>query len=286
MDVVLLMIAISLAILLVICIWFFFGKGSKKTKQEQGAAPRGPVARRAVGVRGANVRQRRPNRPVAEEHHDEASDGEGDEARAGELGDLSKLGAKKRAKLEAKAERKVQREIEERDREERKKREQREQEERDKASAKEREEERRREEAEKAELEERKRKEYEEYLKLKEAFSVEEEGFSGSPEGEEQSLLAEFVEHVKSSKVVVLEDLAQRFGLKTQHAIDRVKQMQEDGILSGVIDDRGKFIYISKQELEAVAKFVRQRGRVSIAELAEHSNSLINLNPGATLVEA
>jgi hypothetical protein len=50
-------------------------------------------------------------------------------------------------------------------------------------------------------------------------------------------------------------------------------------LLSGVVDDRGKFIYISPDELEAVAKFVKQRGRVSIAELAESSNKLINLNP-------
>lgn len=28
--------------------------------------------------------------------------------------------------------------------------------------------------------------------------------------------------------------------------------------LSGVIDDRGKFIYISEDELTAVAKFIRQ----------------------------
>lgn len=49
--------------------------------------------------------------------------------------------------------------------------------------------------------------------------------------------------------------------------------------ISGVIDDRGKFIYISKQELEGVAKFIRQRGRVSIAELAESSNTLITLTP-------
>ena len=48
--------------------------------------------------------------------------------------------------------------------------------------------------------------------------------------------------------------------------------------LPGVVDDRGKFIYISPDELEAVAKFIKQRGRVSIAELAESSNKLINLN--------
>lgn len=46
-----------------------------------------------------------------------------------------------------------------------------------------------------------------------------------------------------------------------------------------MIDDRGKFIYISMEEYEAVAKFIKQRGRVSITELAESSNQLINLNP-------
>lgn len=44
---------------------------------------------------------------------------------------------------------------------------------------------------------------------------------------------------------------------------------------TGVIDDRGKFIYITPEELAAVANFIRQRGRVSIAELAQASNSLI-----------
>ena len=46
-----------------------------------------------------------------------------------------------------------------------------------------------------------------------------------------------------------------------------------------MIDDRGKFIYITMEELESVAKFIRQHGRVSISELAESSNRLINLNP-------
>jgi len=49
--------------------------------------------------------------------------------------------------------------------------------------------------------------------------------------------------------------------------------------LTGVIDDRGKFIYITMDELHAVAKHMRQHGRVSIVELAESSNRLINLNP-------
>ena len=61
--------------------------------------------------------------------------------------------------------------------------------------------------------------------------------------------------------------------------IDRIKSLQEEERLSGVLDDRGKFIYITREEYEAVAKFIKQRGRVSITELAEFSNKLINLNP-------
>ncbi|XP_071529456.1 DDRGK domain-containing protein 1-like [Panulirus ornatus] len=80
-------------------------------------------------------------------------------------------------------------------------------------------------------------------------------------------------------KVAVLEDLAARFKLKTQEIINKVTELQKEGTLTGVIDDRGKFIYISKQELEGVAKFIKQRGRVSIAELAESSNTLITLTP-------
>ncbi len=47
----------------------------------------------------------------------------------------------------------------------------------------------------------------------------------------------------------------------------------------GVIDDRGKFIYISLEEMEAIAKFIRQRGRVSLSDLAESSNLLIQIGP-------
>lgn len=51
--------------------------------------------------------------------------------------------------------------------------------------------------------------------------------------------------------------------------------------LPGVMDDRGKFIYISREELEGVARFIRQRGRITITDLAEASGTLISLTPDA-----
>lgn len=62
-----------------------------------------------------------------------------------------------------------------------------------------------------------------------------------------------------------------------------MQSLQESGEITGVVDDRGKFIHISMEELEAVAKFIKQRGRVAIAELVSSSNTLINLQPESTL---
>jgi hypothetical protein len=38
--------------------------------------------------------------------------------------------------------------------------------------------------------------------------------------------------------------------------IEKLKQFDEEGKVSGVIDDRGKFIYISREEMEKVAEFI------------------------------
>lgn len=190
-----------------------------------------------------------------------------------------KIGTKKRAKLAAKVEKKLQREAIEREREERKKREQLLQEERDKQAEKEHAEELRVEEAERKAREEKEKKEYEEYLKMKEAFNIEEEGYEQENKECEKNLLQEFLAYIKQNKVLILEDLAAHFGLKTASVVERIQELQANGNLTGVIDDRGKFIYISEDELQSVAKFVRQRGRISITELAENSNNLINLAP-------
>ncbi|XP_048392956.1 DDRGK domain-containing protein 1-like isoform X2 [Stegostoma tigrinum] len=191
-----------------------------------------------------------------------------------------KIGAKKQRKLEEKEQRKAQREAEEAEREERRKLQMKRDEDRKKDEERLRLEEQRKEEELKKAWEEKQRREHEEYLKLKEAFTVEEEGIEVEPDEEEsQNLLQEFINYIKSTKVVLLEDLASHFGLRTQEAINRVQDLIAEGTLTGVLDDRGKFIYITEQELAAVAQFIRQQGRISIVELAQASNTLINLNP-------
>ncbi|KAH8346531.1 hypothetical protein KR084_002611 [Drosophila pseudotakahashii] len=294
------LVGIATALLVVIITLYFLQKKKETPETKPAAAPQRGVPQRAQeGVpRRAQIarnqrnrlRQNAPAAPVApapgapaalgdSDNEDEAQlDADGARVPQGAVLD-EKMGAKKRAKMEAKEQKRLQREQELHDREQRKVKEAKEEAERKQQEDIDAEVERKRVEAERLAKEERERKEHEEYLKMKAAFSVEEEGFEEGDADEQDNLLADFIQYIRDNKVVVLEDLAVAFKLKTQQAIDRIQELQADGTITGVIDDRGKFIYVSEEELSAVAKFIKQRGRVSIAELAESSNNLINLTP-------
>ncbi|XP_045769336.1 DDRGK domain-containing protein 1 [Maniola jurtina] len=285
-------IAAVISAIVIILLSVTFLRGSQ-VKQLPGARPRAAVQRdggpgRVQAVRNQRARMRanaaRHQAALIEEEPGAAEDVEEDgipEAEKVEFDD--KMGAKKRAKMEAKLEKKKAREAEEQMREIKKKRDEEMEEEKKKAEEKREEEERKAEEAARKAEEERRRREQEEYEAMKAAFSVEGEGFDEEQDQDQDNLLKRFIDYIQAQKVVLLEDLAGHFKIKTQAAIERITDLQASGELTGVIDDRGKFIYISQKELEDVAKFIKQRGRVSIAELAESSNDLINLNPVSVL---
>ena len=57
------------------------------------------------------------------------------------------------------------------------------------------------------------------------------------------------------------------------------------GRLSGVMDDRGKYIFISPEEMKAVSEYIKSMGRISISHLASKSNQFIDLDPKPKSVE-
>lgn len=296
MDTIIL-ILIALVVVIITCLIFL---NSKKQKTEAPVRNQAPQVRNLAPNLPRNLqrnrvrnRNRLQNRTRDEEDEEQLNDQDErldnylnnrDEEEDGdqlEREDLrKKIGTKKLAKLEEKAARRERNEQMLREREERKALEEQRYQERKKREEDEERLEKEREEAEKKAREEQEKRDYEEYLKLKEQFTVDEEGQDADlTEQDAENLLNQFVEFIKNSKMVVLEDLAYEFKLKTQEVIDRINRVQEMGLLTGVMDDRGKFIYITEDELMKVKKFIEQRGRVSIVELAKSSNELISLQP-------
>lgn len=124
--------------------------------------------------------------------------------------------------------------------------------------------------------EEKAKKEEEEFAQWKGSFQV---SAAGEESANEERSLARFVEYIKLRKVVMIEDLAAEFGLDGKTVQARLESLEKSGMISGVIDDRGKFIYITDHEMEAVKQYIQRKGRVSKAELCRESNRLIRLEP-------
>uniref|UniRef100_A0A1I8EM89 DDRGK domain-containing protein 1 n=1 Tax=Wuchereria bancrofti TaxID=6293 RepID=A0A1I8EM89_WUCBA len=288
-----LMIALMLIILRVIKLYFDEKQARKRKEALSAMAADEHVARNerdvvVVGGRRVQTARRRVRHNVddvdnddmgfvrnAIDQSDDASEQE--DSPSPQLAKDEHFGKKKLAKLQAKEERRKQREAELLEREERKKLEQKKEERLQKEREKQMEQEEEERKRKCREREEREKREEEEYQKLRETFAVDEEGFDQIDGEESQNLLRDFVEYVRKAKVVNIDELGAHFNLHAEDAVDRLNFLVGNGTLTGIMDDRGKFIYITSEELQAVAKFINQRGRVSKAELIEYSNKLIAL---------
>ena len=65
----------------------------------------------------------------------------------------------------------------------------------------------------------------------------------------------------------MLEELSTVFKMKTSEVVELLQQFDAEDRLMGVIDDRGKFIYLENEELDQIARFIQRRGRVNVQEI-------------------
>ncbi|GFR50077.1 hypothetical protein Agub_g12221 [Astrephomene gubernaculifera] len=128
--------------------------------------------------------------------------------------------------------------------------------------------------------EERARREEEEAARWMGQISLEAKGEDGDESGAAAAdQLSRLEAYVRGRKTVPLEEAALELGMRSAEAVERIRSLEAAGRLTGVMDERGKYIYISLEEMAAVASFLRQRGRVAIGELAARSAQLIDLEP-------
>lgn len=254
--------------LLFVCSLFFLSSKGSDEREQAGAG-----ARRAGGLR--NRREGRQEdefeiREVDQGENDEDSEDEEyeeDEGPVGSSGRKKKVGAKKQAKLDAKQQKKQQMAALEQMREERKRLERAKEQERLEKEAEE-------EKARKMEEEEDERrrqaiekKQQDEYNEWKSMFAVEESGVEAIDEAERAQQTLEMIDFCKTNKVVLLEDLVSAYKLKTAQLLELLAELDADGRLTGVVDDRGKFFHISEEEYSQVTKFIERRGRISMEDL-------------------
>ena len=126
--------------------------------------------------------------------------------------------------------------------------------------------------------EEKKKKEDEEYNKWKDMIKVGEEGEDRMDFTKEETI-NQFLDYIKIRKVVSLEDISGTFKLNPNDIVMKLNQYEKEGRIMGIIDDRGKYIYITEKEMGLIEKMLMNRGRISKTDLIKECNRLIRFEP-------
>lgn len=126
--------------------------------------------------------------------------------------------------------------------------------------------------------EEQEKKEQDEYNQWKDDFAVAEEGEEIGDINSED-MINEFVSFIKLRKLVSLEDLSGQFKINPNDIVERLKVLEGQGRICGIVDDRGKYIYLTDKEIQAIEKIFLTRGRISKAELIKECNKIIRFVP-------
>lgn len=101
-----------------------------------------------------------------------------------------------------------------------------------------------------------------------------EDAEDAEPEVSDETLIAA----LEANRISRLDELAKRFGFKKLDSVRaRVREIEAAGLVSGVLD-ASRFIRVSRDEMESIASFVLQRGRVNVEELTEKSNQVLALS--------
>lgn len=69
--------------------------------------------------------------------------------------------------------------------------------------------------------------------------------------------------------------------MTSKKVLEKISSLELNEDLTGIIDERGKYIYITKKEMESVLNYIKSKGRVSRADLLIECNKLIKLDPSA-----
>ena len=64
-----------------------------------------------------------------------------------------------------------------------------------------------------------------------------------------ENLIEDFLNYINIRKVVSLEDLSGEFKISSSDLVERLQQFEKQGRICGIIDDRGKYIYLTEKEL-------------------------------------
>ena len=126
--------------------------------------------------------------------------------------------------------------------------------------------------------EEQQKKDDEIYNQWKDMIKIGEEG-EGRRDFSDENVINEFLNYIKIRKVVSLEDLSGVFKISPNELVEKLNQFENEGRILGIIDDRGKYIYVTEKEMNMIENLFMKRGRINKGDLIKECNKIIKFEP-------
>ncbi|KAL7067789.1 hypothetical protein ACR3K2_16980 [Cryptosporidium serpentis] len=129
------------------------------------------------------------------------------------------------------------------------------------------------------------RNKQQEYEKWKKRIVIEDSGQNTEDEDLNSELLSlsNFINLIKTKKVIQLDDLSSNFNISIDDTINRIQELEKQNLLDGVFTDSGKYIYITETEWQDLTKALESKGIIEkSSSLVSICNQVINIDKYTT----
>lgn len=109
----------------------------------------------------------------------------------------------------------------------------------------------------------------------KSSITVQDEGVEQPPR--DIGSVHEFISYIEEHKVVDIETLAESFRLSVDQAIKRIEDLERQNLLYGVLDDRCRYIRITRDEVRAIKDSIEgSSSRVSVGTICREIGLILS----------
>ena len=95
--------------------------------------------------------------------------------------------------------------------------------------------------------------------------------------GQDGIKVHDFLKELKRSKIIKLDETAERFSVKKELLVDRLVQLEDEGRINcGIVnDERGEYIYIGSEDMTKIAEWMMKTGSSSLKEIANEMSKIV-----------
>lgn len=100
--------------------------------------------------------------------------------------------------------------------------------------------------------------------------------FLSSEDGTNSISVLEWKKELQKTNLVTTEELAKRFRISRTKVASRIKELVSSLRVTGILEEDGRFIYFSPEEMGELANFIRSRNKSTLEQIADEAQRIIS----------